>query len=624
MKSIKYKNVLRQTLKNEEKNYYETQFLSKANDARKTWKIINSLLNKNSKKEVPCLFKINNTNTSDSKEIVNAFNKFFVEIGPRLAEKISPPKLFHSVNSTSFIKDSMVIFPVDPQEIYNIIQSLKNTTACGVDQIPISVIKSVSKSISSPLASLINHSVANGIFPDRLKVAKVIPIYKSGDKSQISNYRPISLLNTFSKIYEKFLLSRLETYLNKNSILYDGQFDFRKKRSTALALASFLDIVTEALDNSQYALSLFIDLSKAFDTIDHSLLLKKLSSYGIRGLALDLIKDYLSNRYQFVEINGVPSELMSISCGVPQGSILGPMLFLLYINDMYTCTKILKLILFADDTTIVFTSNDLNKLIRTVNKELVLLSDWFALNKLSLNSLKTNYMIFKNNNLDSPLPDLILDGVTVTRVQSVKFLGVLVDEKLTWKNHVTVVEKKLSSASFILRKIRYKITQRTALTLYDTLILPHVMYCNIVWGNTCKSYTSNIVRLQKRALRTCLENKNLTTHGLFIAAMRLPFVNIHNFQIAQLVYHYFYNDQVLPKCIIALFDKISEIHQHATRSLDNRCLHTHFARLNIRKNSIKICAPVLWNKISINLRQIKFIEHFKTQYRLHLLKSLNL
>jgi len=358
------------------------------------------------------------------------------------------------------------------------------------------------------LSTLINHSIQNSIFSDSLKVAKVIPIFKSGDKTLITNYRPISLLNTFSKIYEKVILRRFENFLAKNKILYDGQFGFRKHRSTQLARVSFLDKLTEALDKNEFVISLFIDLSKAFDTVDHAILLGKLHHYGIRGLAHDLMASYLTNRSQYVEMNGVQSSCSKIMCGVPQGSILGPMLFLLYINDLPCCTKLLQFFLFADDTTILFSCHSLEDLIRTVNNELVYLTDWFSINKLSLNVSKTNYMLFSGHNSVSSNLDILLCNRSVLRVQSTKFLGIEIDEKLSWKNHIQIIQKKLSTANYILRNIRHKINQTTALKIYDIMILPHLTYCNLIWGNACKTYLQNIYRLQKRALRVCCDDKN--------------------------------------------------------------------------------------------------------------------
>ena len=456
------------------------------------------------------------------------------------------------------------------------------------------------------------------LFPGFFQVSQIPGFF------QVFQVAENPVLNTFSKVYEKVFLKRLESFLAKHNILYDGQFGFRKNRSTSFALISFLDKITEAVDKNDYALSLFIDLSKAFDTIPHSLLLSKLHNYGIRGLTHDYVKSYLSNRTQFVELDGVSSNPLNITCGVPQGSILGPMLFLLYINDLHLCTKILKFFLFADDTTIVCTSNNLNKLISTMNSELLKISDWFTQNKLSLNVLKTNYMLFKGKgcNVVNLEADLILDGKPLTRVHTTKFLGIEVDDKLTWRHHITALENKLSSVNFIISKIRYKINQSTALKLYDALVLPHLSYGNIIWGNTYKTYTSNIVRFQKRALRLCNGLKDLSSKNLFAVTHRLPLVNIHKLQVALIVHKFFYNPSILPNCIAHLFEHISDIHHHRTRSLENMCLHTHFGRLNVRKNALKIYAPHLWNKIPRNLRQINIIDSFKKQYSSSLFESM--
>ena len=255
----------------------------------------------------------------------------------------------------------------------------------------------VSKLISAPLASLINCSFTTGIFPDRLKCAKIIPILNNGDNSLITNYRPISVLNVFSKIYEKVLVDRLNCFVIKNDILYKYQFGFRKNYSTYMALLSFMDTVTDAVDANKIVAGLFIDLSKAFDTINHDILIKKLHNYGVRGIALQLLSNYLSNRMQCVTFNGCTSDFLSITCGVPQGSVLGPLLFLLYINDIHKSSTLLKFILFADDTTILFSAQSLTELTSKLNSELKFVADWFRANKLSLNIVKTNYIIFRHS-----------------------------------------------------------------------------------------------------------------------------------------------------------------------------------------------------------------------------------
>ena len=373
----------------------------------------------------------------------------------------------------------MALIPSDPLEIYTIITNLKNTSSTGQDQIAVKPLKIVAQWIAPVLSILINHTFANGIFPDQLKVAKITPIHKSGDKTLLSNYRPISLLNTFSKIYEKAFLNRLYSFLNKNNIIQSNQFGFRKNHSTQSALISFIDMLTEKLDNNEYAVALFIDLSKAFDTVDHQILLNKLFKYGIRGKANDFVKSYLNNRMQYVDLNGTTSELRKIECGVPQGSILGPVLFILYVNDMHCCSHLLKLFLFADDTTILYSAKNVTDLYKIINNELKKLTIWFEQNKLSLNISKTTYMLFKNHKLPLELPILLLNDNQIPLVQHTKFLGVEIDNKLNWANHIKIIENKLSSILFIIKKIRHKLNTKTALKLYDnqfsTNLLSHNM-----------------------------------------------------------------------------------------------------------------------------------------------------
>ena len=276
-----------------------------------------------------------------------------------------------------------------------------------------------------------------------MKIAKVIPLYKNGSKHLFTNYRPVSLLPQFSKILEKLFNSRLDSFLERHNVLSESQYGFRTKRSTSQALMESIERITDAIDNHQYAIGIFIDLRKAFDTINHNILINKLEKIGIRGMAIDWIKSYLDRRKQFVKLGNHSSNCFDIACGVPQGSVLGPKLFILYINDICQLSKLLSMVLFADDTNVFCFGDDLDTLQKNINEELYKLKLWFDWNKLSLNVSKTKFMFFGRFRLNTQLK-IEIDGVAIEQVHKIKFLGVTIDDKLSWKPHITHVKYKVA------------------------------------------------------------------------------------------------------------------------------------------------------------------------------------
>ena len=273
---------------------------------------------------------------------------------------------------------------------------IKLKSSTGHDKLSNKLVKEIIQPIARPLTHIFNLSLSTGVVPDIFKLAKVIPIFKTGDKCNPNNYRPISLLPAFSKILEKIVHKRLLKFLCKHNIIYPQQYGFLKGRSTEQAMADIILMISNAIDNKSLSLGIFLDLSKAFDSISHKILLQKLSRYGIRGVSLKWFNSYLSGRLQYVLNDNVTSSSQSINAGVPQGSVLGPLLFLLYINDMPLISTVLNYILFADDTTAIYNSPSIDDLFLTVNAELSKLNNWFAANELLINVSKTNFVIFMN------------------------------------------------------------------------------------------------------------------------------------------------------------------------------------------------------------------------------------
>ena len=284
----------------------------------------------------------------------------------------------------------------------------------------------------------------SGIIPDELKIALVTPIFKANEKNKFNNYRAIAVLSCFSKLLEKLMNKRLINFIEKNKILSKHQYGFRQNRSTEFAIIELLDKITRAIDKGEYTIGIFLDLCKAFDTINQRILIKKLEYYGIRGISQQWFQDYLTNRKQIVKYNQVRSKELTITSGVPQGSILGPLLFLLYINDIQHCSKIVSFILFADDTTISHSNKCLKTLNEIMQVEINKVAEWLDINKLSINTSKTKFILFRSYNKKQNFDITVeMNKEKLKQVKNTTFLGIVIDECLIWNEHVDLIGKKL-------------------------------------------------------------------------------------------------------------------------------------------------------------------------------------
>jgi len=471
----------------------------------------------------------------------------------------------------------------------------------------------------------VNKSFAEGNVPNLLKIAKVCPIYKAGEATKISNYRPISVLPSFSKIFEKLVYNRLISYLTKFSILYEHQYGFRSSMSTSLAILEMVERITDAIDSNKFSVGIFIDLSKAFDTINHKILLNKLEFYGIRGTALSWFTSYLSNRQQYVLFNGTASPRLPVTCGVPQGSILGPILFLLYINDIVKVSPLLHFILFADDTNIFMSHRDLPTLIRTLNVELKLLSTWFIANKLSLNVDKTHFIIFRGTrkrcSSDAVLLDkLIIEDKPINQVKNAKFLGVFIDEHLTWDVHIDNLKLKVSKTCGIINKVKHKLPRSILLLIYNSLLLPYLQYCAMIWvcNVSNQSKLSSLLAIQKRAIRNiCLLNYRDHTAPFFNKLNLLQVKDIGLLQVSQFMYKA--NHLLLPNHFCNLFVRNSAVHRHNTRQSDK--FHMVAAKSAKKLNTIKHFGPRHWNNLPHDIKLASTLSLFTKKIKSHLISA---
>jgi hypothetical protein len=487
---------------------------------------------------------------------------------------------------------SMLIVPTFEEEVSSIIKSL-NSGSAGWDSVSMKILKSVQSAVIHPLTYVLNLSLSTGIFPRELKIARVIPLFKSGDISVLSNYRPVSVLPAVSKILEKLMFVRLLSFLKVHKILYDNQFGFRDGHSPNLALLLLVDKISCALERGDCVLGLFLDFSKAFDTVNHSILIKKLEYYGVRGLALKWFHSYLCDRSQFVEYNNAKSNNLYVSCGVPQGSILGPLLFLIYINDLPNISSKMFSIFFADDSNLFLSGKDHNELLSQMNMEITSVVEWLNVNKLSLNLKKTHFILFKPKKKKILLHnELVISGVKIARTSCTKFLGVYVDESLIWDHHLKYIKGKIARGLGIINKAKKYLNKSTLRTLYFSFSHPYFTFCVEVWGNTFACYLDPLVKLQKRIVRIIAGAGRIDhTAPLFKDMKIMNLEKIYKFAVLQFMYKFYHNE--LPVMFKAFFTYKKNIHSYMTR---NVCfLHLPLTKSVSYSRTIKFTGVNLYN-----------------------------
>ena len=603
-----YRNKIVDLLNHSKTDHYKYYFENNMKNSKKVWEGINELISIKKKSVSKISLNINNTLISDPRLLAENFNNYFTTIANKIRTKIPPS----SKHFTNYLKNSprhsFFFTPVTIQEVINVIKSLNQTKSTGPSSIPNRILNTFLTDISTILVDLFNLSIETGKFPDILKVIKVIPIFKNkGSPLEVSNYRPISLLSNIDKIFEKIVHFKVTSYLKLNSVIFKRQFGFRKKHSTIHNIIALTENILNSLDNGKFSCGVFLDLQKAFDTVDHEILLSKLKYCGIRGIINDWFRSYLFNRKQFTTVLGQSSKVGQILYGVPQGSVLGPLLFLIYINDLPNSLCYTESFMFADDTALLLSDFKLKTIKKKINIDLKLISQWLNSNKIALNVIKTEAVLFRHpkKKLNYKIK-LKLNGKSIYFSSHVKYLGVILDEHLNWSYHMTNLAVKLRRSNGIISKLRHSVSKNILISVYYALFHSNLTYGIQIWAQHIQK-NSQISKLQKTAMRLLTFSAyNAHSKPLFEKLNILSVPDIVFFRNISLIYSTLKG--ITPHEIQSILNLSYTPQLHLTRNASLKLLFKH--KVNTSKFgiwSIRFQSITNWNILQSHFNNIDLL-----------------
>lgn len=611
---LKYSRILKKCIYQAQKNNNTKYICKSKNICKTTWDIVKQYTHDiNSKTEIQNIRTDNNNFINDPEKISEEFNKFYISLTNKSIDREIDYKKV--ITDIPIHHNSIYLTPVNENDILKIIRNLKQTNSTGYDGINTKIIKKSAIPIVIPLTHIINLSLVQGKFPTELKRSVVKPLHKTGARSELGNYRPITLIPILSKIFEKVMYDKVYNFLSVERLLKEEQFGFRRNSSTTLACFNLIKELTQNLNNKLHTIAIFLDMSKAFDYVCHKLLLCKLERYGIRGNALSWLESYLNNRDQCVEITKTSQNMKKIysssysfnRCGVPQGSVLGPLMFLVYINDLPNVID-QKCILFADDTTLIIKSKSLSDLERIANCNLEKVVQWLENNNLKINVSKTKFIKFQTShcvNINNKL-DINYKNNAIDNVQSTKFLGIVIDNFCNWKAHIDSLVNKLDRFVYALNRIRQVASQEAAVMAYNGYVSSTLRYGLILWGNSVDAQRAFV--LQKKCIRSiCGAHYLDSCKPLFKKLNILPLPCLYIFEIGNFVHKY-----------DGLFKKNKD-YQHRGRRGERLCIPPQ--RLALCSRNSYCMAVRIYNKIPDNFKKLTFVE-FRSKLQNFLMNKL--
>ena len=602
----RFKNYLTRKLKSAKSDFYTLKFRNNSFNVKKNWQTVNSILNRRNKSFTPNVVINEGVEVNDPTKVSDLFLDYFSTIATELDDSIPISDIDPLHYMPAPILNSFFVNPASSDEVESILMSFENKS-CSLDFVPVFIFKKFSHYLSPIICDIFNSSISVGIFPEILKVSRITPVYKSNDVKIRSNFRPIALLSTISKAIEKLMKTRVDKFVDANDILYDKQFGFRSGYNTSDAILEFVDRCTSSLDNREYFIAIFLDLSKAFDTVNRDILIDKLSRMGIRGRAGEWIGSYLTDRKIYVNLNNCNSRTATMNIGVPQGSVSAPWLFSLYVNDMHRSAERLSFLHFADDTTIFRSGNNLSQLCNEINEDLRDVSSWLIANRLSLNVNKTKFMLFTHSPVDINSVQITINNSIIAHVDNIKFLGVTIDSRLNFNIHINLLSKRLSCVIGIVRKLSTIVPYHVLKMLYYSLFHSHLIYGIQVWGGCGVTNRLKIIRLQEKVVSLCFDqegNYPLNFHHTYLYFI-LSFLhkcinNDHNL--------YFLNKThvLLP------------VHTHLTRFNNSEKFNIPIIHKTISQKQFFYQSIVAWNDLPSHFKLITDNSRFSRELKKYL------
>ena len=589
------------------KNNYTIEMLEKnEQNNKKFWKSIQDILPARNNATVEKIIDPETGKLCEGVEAANVINDFFNTLGSKISSRLpSIPKPY-----TAFCTQCKFdnIPPITETEVISLINSISTHKSSCVEKIPSRLLKDALLALPKQITQLFNLSLTTGIFPDAWKEGKITPIPKKGTTDDVNNIRPITQTPIIGKLLERYVTNHVREYLEQNKLLYTGQGGFRKNHSTIKSAFSVVSDICNGKNNKEYTLAAFLDISKAFDSVNHNLLIEKIKDFGIGGNVLAWITNYLCKRKQYVVTAGNYSEKKITLCGVPQGSVIGPLLFLIYVNDIAELNLKSKISLFADDTVIYISSKDINYVKCQLQMDLDVISKWCCYNKLSINVGKSKAMLFGNGygSCNVICPNLVLCDEVIGNVKSYNYLGIIIDENLTFNEHLLKIIRSVNNKLHLLSLLRKQITCVCAIAVYKTMVLPLLEYGNVFLSSCSETNIKKIQYLQNRGLRIALK-RNWYAHvnRMHLDANILPVEYRIKLSIAKLMF------SMKNSC------NFRDERQLSTRLHDDILFIVPFPNSERFKNSIVYKGPVIWNSLPSYLKSIENQASFNISLKSH-------